>query len=393
MKFPPLWISSAPPIPQEWHQDFQREWLLTVYARARMIAWFFLVYPIGIILLLIFIHFIKKFLVLLIVGVLLSSIFILSFLVLVSHADISSRKKQQRLRSIVRLYAGSFLFIIDCAFLIIWYKTGLNTSYLVGIFIYTFLFYSPSKIDSFFYILNFIFYLSCIYAFKHPLHNMLAAYISGTVSTFTAWLIANQLFDAKVKEFIDRRTIELQAEMLQQANERLNQLVCLDGLTQVANRYHFDRHLQQLWNLLSRSQKPLAILLCDVDHFKLYNDTYGHQAGDRCLQQVAMTIQEQVKRSGDLVARYGGEEFVVILTHTFGKDAIELAEKICKEVQQLNISHRCSPTEQVTISIGVSWVIPSITYSSEQLIAVADKALYQAKHQGRNQVFGWKVAD
>jgi PleD family two-component response regulator len=80
---------------------------------------------------------------------------------------------------------------------------------------------------------------------------MLAAYISGIVSTFTAWLIANQLFDAKVKEFINRRTIELQAEMLQQANERLNQLVCLDGLTQVANRYHFDRHLQQLWDLLA----------------------------------------------------------------------------------------------------------------------------------------------
>ncbi len=358
-----------------------------------MIAWFFLVYPVGMTLLLIFIHFVKKILVLVIVGILLSSIFILSFLVLVSQADISSRKKQQRLRSIVRLYAGSFLLIIDCGFLLTWYKTGLNTPYLVGIFIYTFLFYSPSKLNSFFYVLNFIFYLACIYIFKHPFHNILAAYVSGIVSTFTAWLIANQLFNAKVKEFINRRTIELQAEMLQQANERLNQLVCLDGLTQVANRYHFDQHLQQLWNLLSRSQKPLAILLCDVDYFKLYNDTYGHQAGDRCLQQVAMTIQKQVKRSGDLVARYGGEEFVVILSHTFGKDAVELAEKICKEVQQLNISHRFSPTEQVTISIGVSWVIPSVNYSSEQLIAVADKALYQAKHQGRNQVSDWKVAD
>jgi diguanylate cyclase (GGDEF)-like protein len=172
---------------------------------------------------------------------------------------------------------------------------------------------------------------------------------------------------------------------LLEMNAKLHQVATTDGLTQVANRYCFDRYLQQEWQRSIRDRRPLSFILCDVDFFKQYNDHYGHQAGDECLQQVAQAIRKAVKRPADLVARYGGEEFVVILPETNQAGAIKVAERIQLELKKLQIPHAKSKvSDSVTLSLGLSSIIPSQVSSPDELVAEADAKLYEAKKSGRN---------
>ncbi len=174
---------------------------------------------------------------------------------------------------------------------------------------------------------------------------------------------------------------------LQRANQQLASLAYLDDLTQIANRRRFDECLLLEWRRLAREAAPLSLILCDIDYFKRYNDTYGHLAGDACLQQVARAIRRVLKRPADLAARYGGEEFAVILPNINASGAVHIADAIHKAVQQLLIPHATScVSEYVTLSVGVSSTIPQKELSQQALIAVADKALYEAKAQGRNCV-------
>ncbi|NET09988.1 MAG: diguanylate cyclase [Symploca sp. SIO2B6] len=176
------------------------------------------------------------------------------------------------------------------------------------------------------------------------------------------------------------------AYKLERANHALARLANIDGLTQVANRYCFDEALSGEWLRLSRENKPLGLLICDVDHFKLYNDYYGHQAGDECLRSVARTIHQSVRRPADLVARYGGEEFVVLLPDTSYEGVFCVGEAIRSAIAALSIPHEKSVHYLVvTISIGGCSIIPDYTKPPHSIIEPADKALYQAKHQGRNQ--------
>ncbi|AFZ11042.1 diguanylate cyclase with PAS/PAC, CBS and GAF sensors [Crinalium epipsammum PCC 9333] len=176
-------------------------------------------------------------------------------------------------------------------------------------------------------------------------------------------------------------------EELQIANQELQGLANTDGLTRVANRRCFDETLQLEWRRLAREQLPLSLIICDVDFFKIYNDTYGHQAGDECLQRVAGAIRLTVKRPADLVARYGGEEFVIVLPNTDSVGAKHLADEIHFRVKLLQIPHEKSPMGNlVTLSLGVSTIIPDFSYSPEMLLAAADKALYQAKSEGRDRI-------
>jgi diguanylate cyclase (GGDEF)-like protein/PAS domain S-box-containing protein len=186
---------------------------------------------------------------------------------------------------------------------------------------------------------------------------------------------------------------EMEADLLEAnrklelANKKLDRLATLDGLTRVANRRKLDRFLDLEWRHTKREQLPIAFILCDIDHFKLYNDTYGHQAGDDCLRAVARAIKECVKRPRDLVARYGGEEFAVVLPSTNSGGAVHIAESICEEVRNLRIPHSQSSTgEFLTMSCGVASVIPNEGSSPESLVAVADEGLYEAKKQGRNRI-------
>ncbi|WGV28841.1 GGDEF domain-containing response regulator [Halotia branconii] len=176
-------------------------------------------------------------------------------------------------------------------------------------------------------------------------------------------------------------------QKLEAANRELQRLVTIDGLTQIANRRRFEEYCTQEWQRMAREQLPLSLILCDVDFFKSYNDTYGHQAGDRCLQKIAGSIQNTVKRPADLVARYGGEEFAVILPSTSIEGAIFLAETICSAIRNLAILHRNSLINSyVTVSIGVATETPQISSDFQTIIAVADQALYEAKTAGRDRV-------
>ena len=191
-----------------------------------------------------------------------------------------------------------------------------------------------------------------------------------------------------LKNQVECQGCELQTTQLQlqRANQELEKLVNLDGLTQVANRRCFDERLEQEWQRLLRNHQPLSLLILDVDYFKYYNDFYGHPQGDACLIQLAQMLSQVVKRSSDLVARYGGEEFVIILPNTELLGAIAVAEEIQGELQKSAIPHQASqihPT--VTVSIGIATAIPTLADNPQQLIKKTDQALYQAKQQGRNQ--------
>ena len=187
-----------------------------------------------------------------------------------------------------------------------------------------------------------------------------------------------------------RRIIE-QTQLYQElkvANLELQRLAALDGLTGVANRRRFDEYLNDEWQRMGRENLPLSLILGDIDFFKKYNDTYGHQAGDACLRRVADALRFCAKRSVDLVARYGGEEFAVILPHTTAEGAFQVGEEIRAAVDTLKISHAQSTvSEYVTLSLGIACMYPMVSTSPTMLIAVADAALYQAKAAGRNQCF------
>jgi diguanylate cyclase (GGDEF)-like protein len=185
------------------------------------------------------------------------------------------------------------------------------------------------------------------------------------------------------QEIADRVTAEA---TLKKANQRLQELAIVDDLTQIANRRHFYAYFHQEWPRLLRENAPMSVILCDIDHFKLYNDTYLHLAGDECLQKVAHAINSSVKRPADLVARYGGEEFGVILPNTLIEGGLILAEDIRLRVQDLKIPHARSPVDKyVSLSLGVSGIIPSNDFPPEMLIGWADEALYEAKRLGRNR--------
>jgi diguanylate cyclase (GGDEF)-like protein/PAS domain S-box-containing protein len=188
---------------------------------------------------------------------------------------------------------------------------------------------------------------------------------------------------------IDISTTIRTEEALKEANEKLKIISMIDGLTQIANRRKFDEYIESEWLRHFRNQTQLSMIICDIDFFKFYNDTYGHQAGDECLQKVALTIQKNVYRSSDLIARYGGEEFGAILPETDFTSAKIIAERIRNAVKKLEIEHTTSKAAPyITLSFGFSTITPGPDNSFHGLVALADQALYEAKENGRNQSIG-----
>lgn len=182
------------------------------------------------------------------------------------------------------------------------------------------------------------------------------------------------------------QTLQLQNRNVTENNRKLQQLVHIDGLTQVGNRRCFDERLNQEWLRLRRERHPLSLILFDIDYFKAYNDRYGHPAGDTCLAQIAQTVNRLLKRPGDLLTRYGGEEFAVILPNVDTDGAIYVANCIHTEIARLKIHHESSSVSPyVTVSQGISTSLPSNDVTPEKLLQLADQALYLAKQQGRDQ--------
>jgi diguanylate cyclase (GGDEF)-like protein len=196
----------------------------------------------------------------------------------------------------------------------------------------------------------------------------------------------NELLKQEVR---DRLAAEV---ALQAANQELQRLANLDGLTQVANRRRFDEYLEQEWRRLNREQSPLSLILCDVDLFKRYNDTYGHQAGDDCLRSIAHVLQVAATRPADVVARYGGEEFAIILPNTPLEGAVKIAAEVQAGIKQLQLEHRGSHISPfVTLSLGVASLVPALGLASAMLVAAADQALYQAKAEGRDRIIAERI--
>lgn len=200
---------------------------------------------------------------------------------------------------------------------------------------------------------------------------------------------------------IDRQTEQLRLEMterqrqagelqllqqqLKMANHELSTLAYLDGLTQVANRRQFDRMLAQEWQRLRREKASLSLVLCDVDHFKAFNDFYGHMEGDDCLRRIAQVLTESLQRSSDEVSRYGGEEFAILLPNTEMAGAVRLVERIEQELAKARVLHGKGGAEElVTLSFGIASCVPNFAISFADLLTAADRALYQSKEQGRN---------
>jgi diguanylate cyclase (GGDEF)-like protein len=226
-----------------------------------------------------------------------------------------------------------------------------------------------------------------------PLCLMVIA-TSSVVSILLSYLLAHYFaalrhenkelkdYSQELEQMVQARTLSLQT-----SNEILRELASIDSLTQIFNRRYFDDYLHHEWQQAVQNQTSLALVLCDIDHFKAYNDTYGHPMGDVCLQQVAKCLASCISRPDDRVARYGGEEFAILLTNNNKVGALQVAEQIRTKVKGLNLEHRASSTHSiVTISIGVAMALPAEGETIEQLIKTADQELYQAKLAGRDQV-------
>lgn len=215
------------------------------------------------------------------------------------------------------------------------------------------------------------------------------------VSLFAVMLIVSLFWIARLRKEINRRekvqllledarrTSEQMNEKLQVVNGELEKLTMMDGLTGIYNRRYFDSFLQKLWGINKTNRFPIALIMLDIDNFKVFNDTFGHLAGDQCLKNVASLINSSIDRQGDFVARYGGEEFAIILSNTTEDEAVELAEKIRLKVKNAIIYSADSP---ITISLGVAILSMNTNMEPNDLINLADRALYEAKRRGRNRV-------
>ncbi len=174
---------------------------------------------------------------------------------------------------------------------------------------------------------------------------------------------------------------------LKRLRDHWQRLSTIDALTQVANRRRFDEALNVAWRHAARQQEPLALIMVDVDHFKPYNDHYGHPAGDECLRRVAAALDGEVRRAGDLLARYGGEEFACIMPAVDLDGARTVARRMCLAVRELKVPHEHPAVGgELSISVGVAAVIPSGTQGAEVLVREADQQLYEAKRGGRNRL-------
>ena len=219
----------------------------------------------------------------------------------------------------------------------------------------------------------------------------IVAGIAAGGDDYLAKPVDNKVLEAKMNAM--QRIAHMRQKLLEMsdglalANIELSQIANLDSLTGLANRRYLDNFIRTEISRSSRDHSSMCLLLADVDHFKPYNDNYGHLAGDDVLKQIAGAIKDTCKRSTDLVARYGGEEFAIVLSQTSLENGILVAERVREAVENMKIAHKYSSTsDNCTISLGIHSVVADKGLSSDDIIKKADEALYRAKSSGRNQV-------
>lgn len=203
------------------------------------------------------------------------------------------------------------------------------------------------------------------------------------IGTFLAWVGERR----GRQVFLQKRLLALEKQRSDRLAERMQQMSREDGLTALANRRYFDEVLGREWQRCQRDGSPLSLMFIDVDHFKPYNDHYGHQAGDHCLQRIAGVLKNYTRRPGDMAARYGGEEFVIIYPQTSPEELEALGRQILSGIRELKEPHaQSSVASMVTVSIGLATLVPDNSQRPEDLIRAADHAVYRAKRDGRNRI-------
>lgn len=204
------------------------------------------------------------------------------------------------------------------------------------------------------------------------------------VGTIVAWLMERH----SRQVFLQQSLLSLEKARSDDMAERMKEMSREDGLTGLANRRHFDEVLNLEWQRCMRDGASLSLLFIDVDFFKPYNDEYGHQAGDDCLQRLGRILADHARRPGDLAARYGGEEFVVLYPQTGPRSLAQMADKLLRAVADERMPHgHSSVADHITVSIGTACMVPEQNFGPEQLVAAADHAVYEAKNKGRNRVY------
>ena len=230
---------------------------------------------------------------------------------------------------------------------------------------------------------------------KKPFDNVEAYQLASALTM--KWEMTQQA-EAKMsslEEAVRTRTHALQTEIAERKvlEIKLEQLSITDPLTGLANRRRFADTLAAEWGRAQRTQKPIGLVMIDIDHFKLYNDRYGHMGGDACLRLVASELARTTRGCMDLVARFGGEEFAVVLPELDYAATHEVAQRFCAAVAALNEPHAAAERGFVTVSVGFTSIVPSANPpAEEELVELADAALYEAKRSGRNQAMGRKPA-
>lgn len=264
---------------------------------------------------------------------------------------------------------------------------GIATSYIMAILIVAAFCYLNWQRTFFIYGIAWCVMSIVIWRVQTDLLIATSGFLNCSVMTVIALVISRIIYNNRVRDFINQHRTESQKQELAKSNEILRSLSYIDGLTNIPNRRNFNNYINREWKRAIRDQKLMSLIMADVDSFKKYNDTYGHQAGDDVLMRIAAALSEVLRRPSDQIARYGGEEFVVTLPDTNLEGARMIASKMIDAVETLAISHKHSPAGKVTISLGVSCMQPNYNILPNVLLANADKALYKAKEASGNQYF------
>ncbi|APB33431.1 Putative diguanylate cyclase (GGDEF domain) [Gloeomargarita lithophora Alchichica-D10] len=285
-----------------------------------------------------------------------------------------------------RWYCVFITIIFNGFFYLQWQRLGHNSAYFIIQFIYAVLWFYPDRLGVWFYGVNFVYYMLVISTGHAQGLVRLSGYFTGFSILSITWISEQIILDLRLRDFQLRKTVDEQAQELQKVNRELNQIAFQDSLTGLANRRALDDFLSIAWTRGATTQMPLALLLCDVDYFKRYNDGYGHPAGDQCLRDIAQILRQTIPEPDFCIARYGGEEFALVLPATSDSGAQAVAQNLLENVRRAALPHAYALTgDYVSISIGISSTIPQPDHSPKALILSADLALYQAKSQGRNR--------
>lgn len=264
---------------------------------------------------------------------------------------------------------------------------------LAGIVVAAFLYYSIGEFLILFLVPDIVEVVSLSMLLDDPMMG-LARSLNIAIILMFAFMISRTNYMNRIRVFDNLHTISQQKTELEVSNNLLLRLSYLDAPTEIANRRYFDEVIESEWRRAARTETPLSLMMVDIDYFKQYNDTYGHQAGDECLKAVANTLSKIIRRPGDMLARYGGEEFAVILPNTDYEGAIRLADAMCHAVESLKLPSPYSPHRVLTISLGLAVkYTPEVSGTPDALLRCADEALYKAKDTGRNRYVSTLIQD